>query len=71
MWYYIGYRAACGIALVFFLLMLKEIVSFIFRSWLAICVCYTMNDMYKKRRVVKKYYTIAKNYCMGLQKIIF
>jgi hypothetical protein len=53
---------ALSLALLITVLLLREIVRYLFSSWLAFCVFYTMSDLYKKRKVAFKYYKMAKRY---------
>jgi hypothetical protein len=44
-----------AIVVVAIILLIKEMVRFVFNSWLAFCVYYTMSDLYGKRKYALKY----------------
>lgn len=46
----------------FVLMVLRELVKYFISSWLAFCVFYTMNDLYRKKRYVIKYYKVARKF---------
>lgn len=48
--------------LVLSILLLREIVRYLFSSWLAFCVFYTVSDLYRKRKFAIKYYKLAQRY---------
>lgn len=48
-------------------MLLRELVRYFLSTWMAFCVFYTMSDLYKKRRIVIKYYKLARRY--GLPEI--
>lgn len=55
-------RVLLVLAAVAALLLIKEIVSYVFSSWLAFCVFYTTSDLYRKRKYAIKYYKWGKKY---------
>ena len=48
----------CGAILLIFVL--REVVRFVMAWWLAFCVFYTTSDLWKKRKIVVKYWKMGK-----------
>ena len=48
--------------LITLILLIKEVIKFISSSFISLCVFYTLSDLYKKRKIVFKWFNFCKKY---------
>ena len=53
-------RVLAVVAAIAVIFLVKEIVRYLYNSWLAFCVFYTMSDLYRKRKGFVRHFKSAR-----------